>query len=91
MTEQELAETEARAAAATPGPWTSYVEGRDHLSGDAFIRFSDSDDEDDMYVPRHRSTGCYPASTADQDFIAHARQDVPALIDDVRRLRALIQ
>jgi hypothetical protein len=28
------------------------------------------------------------ASVADQDFIAHARQDVPRLLDEVQRLQA---
>ena len=27
-------------------------------------------------------------STEDQDFIAHARQDIPALLEEVRRLRS---
>jgi hypothetical protein len=88
VTEEELAEIEGRAAAASPGPWTSFVEGRDHQSGDDFIRISGSDAEDDMYVSRYGASGSRPASTADQVFIAHARQDVPALIAEIRRLRA---
>ena len=88
MTDEELAEIEARVAAASPGPWTSFVEGRDHQSGDDFIRISESDAEDDMYVSRFGGSGSRPASTADQDFIAHARQDVPAMIAEIRRLRA---
>ena len=87
MTEEELAQIEARANAASPGPWTSFVEGRDHQSGDDFIRISELDAEDDMYVSRHGNAGSRPPSTADQDFIAHARQDVPALIAEIRRLR----
>ena len=88
MTDEELAEIEARVAAASPGPWTSFVEGRDHQSGDDFIRISESDGEDDMYVSRYGDSGSRPASHADQDFIAHARQDVPTLIAEIRRLRA---
>lgn len=37
LTEEELAAIRARCAAATPGPWRSYVEGRDHTSGSSFI------------------------------------------------------
>ena len=37
---------------------------------------------DDIYL-----TG---ASTDDQDFIAHARQDLPALIAEIRRLQDLL-
>jgi hypothetical protein len=62
--------------AAAPGPWKSFVEGRDHTSGSSFIATPGSDIE---------LTG---ATAADQDFIAHARQDVPRLLDEIRRLRA---
>jgi hypothetical protein len=58
--------------------WTkSYVEGRDHTSGDSFIMTGDAD----IYL-----TG---ATVEDHDFIAGARQDVPLLIHEIRRLRAL--
>ena len=30
------------------------------------------------------------ATKADQDFIAHARQDVPRLLDEIERLRGLL-
>ncbi len=73
-----LIEIESRCARATPGPWKSYVEGRDHSSGDSFIMTA----SDDIYL-----TG---ASTDDQDFIAHARQDLPALIAEIRRLQDLL-
>lgn len=87
-TESDLEAIEARCAAASPGPWTSFVEGRDHMSGDDFIRVGESDDEPDMYVSRAGAGSVRPASAADLDFIAAARQDVPALIAEVRRLRA---
>ena len=70
-----LDEIERRCAAATPGPWISFIEGRDHSSGDSFIRT----DGDDIYLS--------VATDADQDFVASARQDIPALIAEVRRLR----
>lgn len=58
-----LDEIERRCAAATPGPWKSFVEGRDHDSGDSFIRTGG----DDMYL--------VGATRADQDFIASTRQE----------------
>ena len=76
LTESYLREVELRAGAATPGPWTSMIEGRDHTSGSSFIRTSSEDIELDG------------ATVADQDFIAHARQDVPMLVAEIRRLRA---
>ena len=75
LTEAELQQMQARCEAATKGPWRSLVEGRDHLSGSDFIRTAGEDIE------------LSGATTADQDFIAHARQDVPRLIAEIRRLR----
>ena len=75
MTDEMLDEIERRCTAATPGPWESFIEGRDHMSGDSFIRT----DGEDIYL--------IGATHADQDFIAGARQDVPALLREVRALR----
>jgi hypothetical protein len=66
-----------RCEQATPGPWTSFIEGRDHTSGSSFIRT----EADDIELSG--------ATTADQDFIAHARQDIPRLLGEIARLRAL--
>ena len=38
ISDTELAEIEQRCAAATPGPWRAFVEGRDHESGSSFIQ-----------------------------------------------------
>jgi hypothetical protein len=84
ITEKELDEIEARSRAATPGPWRSYIEGRDHTSGSDFIMTG----PDSSRGPDIEVTGGTPA---DQDFIAHARQDVPKLLAEVRRLRGLEQ
>ena len=62
---------------ATPGPWKSYVEGRDHDSGSSFIMTGGEDIE------------LIGASVADQDFIAHARQDIPQLLEEIQRLKAM--
>jgi hypothetical protein len=73
-----LSEIEGRCNLATPGPWKSYVEGRDHAAGDNFIMTGG----DDIYL--------HGASVADQDFIASARQDVPMLVGEIRRLQSLL-
>jgi len=78
LDEGEMAEIRSRCEQATPGPWTSYIEGRDMTSGSSFIMT----EGEDLYL-----TG---ATTADQDFIAHARQDVPRLIAEIDRLRQLL-
>ena len=77
LSEEQLIEIERRCDLSTPGPWESYVEGRDHDSGDSFIMTSG----EDIYL--------VGATVNDQDFIAGARQDVPLLIREIRRLRAL--
>jgi hypothetical protein len=76
VTEEYLSEVERRVNAATAGPWISFVEGRDHTSGSSFIRTASDDIE------------LSGATVADQDFIAHARQDVGTLLAELRRLRA---
>ena len=84
LTAGELSEIRARLDAATPGPWESFIEGRDHTSGDDFIRTGGlRDDCPDIYV-QHESRA---APAADLDFIAHARQDIPRLLAEVERLR----
>jgi hypothetical protein len=73
-----------RAASARPGPWVSFVEGRDHTSGSSFIRTGPPD-------RRGEDLELSGATPAEQDFIAAARQDVPRLIAEIRRLRALLR
>lgn len=47
----ELDAIEARCRAASTPPWEPFIEGRDHDSGDTFIRIGGLDDsEADMYV-----------------------------------------
>ncbi len=78
MKDTEIKQIQERCERATKGPWLSFVEGRDHTSGSSFIRTAGNDIE---------LTG---ASADDQDFIAHARQDIPALIEEVCRLRKIL-
>ena len=59
------------------------MEGRDHECGSHFIMVGEGEArQDDIEM-----TG---ATVADQDFIAHAKQDAPRLIAEVRRLRHLV-
>ena len=90
LTADEIEVIAARAEAASPGPWRASIEGRDHLSGDTVILVGDrsTDKAWDMYVWRDAGDGQRFASEADLDFIAHARQDIPLLITEVRRLRS---
>lgn len=68
-----LDEIRKRLSATTKGEWVSYVEGRDHTSGCSFIMTGVGNERgEDIEL-----TG---ATSADQDFIAHARQDIELLI-----------
>src|SRR5512140_2958011 len=85
ISEDELDAILRRCAATTAGPWRSMVEGRDHLAGDSVIVTGPPDDPGpDIYIQ-----GGIIADA--QDFIAHAKQDVPILVAEVRRLRAEVE
>ncbi len=78
LTEADLERILARCEAATPGPWRAHLEGRDHEAGSDFIMTAAEDLE------------LIGATVADYDFIAHARQDIPRLIAEIRRLRSVL-
>ena len=77
LTEEDIEAIKSRCDQATPGPWRSYIEAREKFSGSDFIQT----EGEDIYL-----TG---ATDADQDFIAHARQDIPRLIAEIERLRSI--
>ena len=82
LTAQQLDEIEARANAATPGPWEehkpygpdfyAYLRGP-YLRGVGTLNFGDGED-----------------AAADREFVKHAREDVDALLAEVRRLTARV-
>ena len=83
LTDAELSDLERLTGQASPGPWVASIEGRDHTSGDDVILVGGSPVED-MYV----SWGSGAAvSQSDPDFIAAARNYMPRLLDELRRLR----
>ncbi|MFG3170612.1 hypothetical protein [Streptomyces sp. NPDC048200] len=80
LTEEQLNEIAARAAAATPGPWEEHTEYGPHfyaylrgpyLRGVGTLNFGDGED-----------------AAADLAFVLHARTDVPALLAEIARLTA---
>lgn len=83
MTNEELDAIESRASAAIPGHWTAGEIGV--VTTDAKV--SERYDQVASVLPIcDRKGHCYQDDTT--RFIAHARADVPALIAEVRRLRA---
>ncbi|MEV6106682.1 hypothetical protein AB0M28_18470 [Streptomyces sp. NPDC051940] len=99
LTEDELAEMEARVARASAGPWVPVLETQGATGGASCIQLApDTTDLDDgeMYLSRFvngRQTLISPNAQldADLDFIASAREDVPRLISEVRRLQAMLR
>jgi hypothetical protein len=84
LSDDELNTIKGRCDAATPGPWRSWIEGRDHTAGDSFIMTGESHSRgEDIYLSG--------ATHADQDFIAHSREDMPRLIEEVIRLRSRLR
>lgn len=83
LTDSELDAIERRVAATQPAPWKSLIEGRDHTSGSSFIMTGEGSS-------RGEDIELSGATTADYDFIAAARQDVPMLLMEVRALRELV-
>lgn len=76
MTEERLAEIDARAAAATKAPW--------HEAGDC-VR--DSHDRDLLIGEPNAETRLIKDVEADARFAAHARQDVPDMAAEIRYLK----
>lgn len=80
MTNEELNEILARAAAASPGPWVA--------DGSAVEAFNAPIDPD-IAITGSMTIHSLPAEhEANAAFIAAAREDVPNLVAEVRRLRA---
>lgn len=80
LTNTELLEIRARCERVSAAPWKSMIEGRDHTSGSTFIMTGPPD----RRGPDIELSG---ATSDDQDFVAHAREDVPRLLVEVERLR----
>lgn len=82
MDDKELNEIEARANAATSGPWPEtvwYGEEGGHASVGPHHNSDDPEEDDD-----------WGKAELDAKFISHARTDVPKLVAEVRRLEDTI-
>jgi hypothetical protein len=82
----DLDELERLALAATPGPWRSWVEGRDGTGGDSFVQ-AKGEGTPDLYprlaVGDHQHNANW---VADQDYIAAANPAV--VLNLIRQVRA---
>lgn len=80
MTEERIAKIRAREKAATQGPWREecVIGRRKEIETFHTIRDKDGAIVDVLPILAYH----------DAAFIAHAREDIPALLDEVERLRA---
>jgi hypothetical protein len=86
LSDKELDRIEQLSKAATPGPWISYVVGRDAYAGWNRIELGLCNE-----LGSFTSIELLGGRPADQDFIASARQDVPRLLREIRALRARLE
>jgi len=79
VTIAELDMIDAVASRATAGPWTAFIEEAQPIGGPSVI-WVGGDDDPDMYV----WLGTKIAPPGDVNFVAHAREDVPALVAAIK-------
>lgn len=75
LSSERLEEIERRCLAATAGPWRSLWKGQE-------------DDGEGVIATPATDMNLVGATKADQDFIASARQDLPALLEEIKVLRS---
>lgn len=86
VTELDLDAIQARSDAATPGPWEEDFPGISNVyPGDSVV---DAQLECSSYC--YGGTAHLVISDADLDFIIHAREDILALIAEVKRLQLAV-
>jgi len=83
ISEHELQQILGKCETTTPGPWKAFIEGRDHEAGSNFIMTGTD-------LNRGNDIELIGASKSDLDFIASAKQDIPILIEEIRRLKKAI-
>jgi hypothetical protein len=91
MTKQDLETIKNRCKATTIAPWIASIEGRDHESGSHFIMTGIPKGENIWQEKRGEDLEIIGATIADLDFIANARQDIPALIEEIERLKSVLE
>lgn len=77
---KKIEEIKNRISKVRPKSWKSYIEGRDHESGSNFIMVGSGKDRgEDIYI--------HGVTDDEQDFIAHAPEDMKYLIEELEKLR----
>ncbi len=96
MTNDHLAAIEAREQKATPGPWLHDRYNEEYAEGCTETHWVSGPDGADgaptvAHVYTDSCTACWPnIPNDDAEFIAHAREDIPALVAEVRAMKSEI-
>ncbi|HEX4112722.1 MAG TPA: hypothetical protein VH020_09325 [Stellaceae bacterium] len=90
LTESELAAIEARANAATEGPWFDLVPKNDCAGSNYMIRSVEHNEQEAviMYSRYDGTPWCLPE---DRTFIAASRTDIPSLLLNLRAARMALK
>jgi len=83
MSDKELEEVALRVTNISQGIWTPLIEGKDFASGSSFIMVRHGE-------KRGEDIEVMGATDADIVFIANAKQDIPRLLDEIKRLKAML-
>jgi hypothetical protein len=87
----EIINMKQRYEATSVAPWVTFVEGRDfELGGSSFIMTGIPKGDNIWGESRGEDIYITGGTIADQDFIAHARQDIPMLIAEIERLKLMM-
>jgi len=87
MGDTNLRQIEERLNEATKGPWTAMIEGENHESGDSFIMTGIKKGENIWSENRGPDLYLSGGTINDLKFIAHAKQDIEYLLNELRKLR----
>lgn len=82
MTEKELFEIENRFNKATPGPWVSSSSEKN-----GYFLYSESPEMAYFY---HGEWIANVATNEDRNFIVHAIEDIPKLLNEIKKLRNIL-
>ena len=92
MTREELEAIEAREKAATPGPWKKASLSEDYGAGYGMTTFFVKQPDGNLYrIGSADTSKKYIEENNNAEFVAHSRQDVPALVAEVKRLNAEVE
>ena len=93
-TDEKHGAARARCASATKGPWAPWLDqdGADHMNGLLMVGNADAVIPDGALSVEGVDVNpiAHTYTPEDREFIAHAREDIPALLDEIERLRALL-